>query len=66
MFGKVKCVSCLKSKPKSEIRYTHRNGEDLALCRECWEAAKQVFAMMRPAGNRADEARERWQRGHSG
>lgn len=62
MFGKIKCVSCSKDKPKSEIRYTHRNGEDLPLCRECWDAAKTVQEMLRPAGSRADDARERWQR----
>ena len=65
MFGKVKCCSCSKSVPKSEIRTTHRNGEDLPLCRECWQAAIQVQAMLRPA-SRADEARDRWHRSNSG
>lgn len=57
--GKIKCVSCGQRRPKSEIRYTHRNGEDLPLCKECWQAAKIVQGMI-SVGSRAEDARERY------
>jgi hypothetical protein len=56
---KIKCVSCNKNKPTKEIRYTFRNRERLALCSECWDAAKYVLAALSPV-NKADEARNRW------
>lgn len=54
------CASCGKSKPESEKRTTHRNGEDLPLCKLCWGAALQIQEMMMPE-SKAEEAKRRYE-----
>ena len=56
---KITCVSCQKKTLEKDIKHTNRNGEKLALCPKCWDAAIQIQDALRPA-NFADAARERY------
>ena len=56
---KPKCASC-GQKISGEVKTTHRNGQDLKLCRPCWDAALEVQRLLKPE-SRAEAARQRWQ-----
>jgi len=52
------CVSC--GNEANEVKYTHRNEEDLPLCIPCWNAALKVQQLL-AVPNKAEAARQRYQ-----
>lgn len=56
----IECVSCSNEYDSSLMKYTHRNGEYLALCPTCWQAALQIQKML-SVPSRAEAAKERYE-----
>lgn len=57
--NKETCVSCGKQFLLRHAKYTFRNGEYLAFCRKCWDAALKVQEQLTPP-DRAKAAQERY------